>query len=234
MPSHPYFFLSALILLFAHSTCLYAIADDNQALDRFENEIKTYEAVEQAHPSPHGRTVFIGSSTFTRWKTLQKDLRRLQPINRGFGGSTIAEIVHYENRLIAHLHPSRIVFYAGTNDIAAGHNGQEVLADFKSFVQAAHRDAPHADIYFISMSVAPSRLSLEKEFDCGNQLISEYVKTDPELHFIDVRPVMRDKNNQLKASYFGPDNLHMTRAGYKAWIPIIVSALSEKTAQVGQ
>ncbi len=225
--------LAALLVMVQSAYTVVVEAEESQTHDRFENEIRAYEQIEKKHPSPPGRTVFIGSSTFTRWKTLENDLRSLQPINRGFGGSTIPEINHFESRLIAHLKPSRIVFYAGTNDIAAGHTGQQVLADFQSFVQAAHRDAPDAQIYFISMSVAPSRLSMQNEYDRGNQLISDYIKSDPTVHFVDVRPVMRDGNNQLKASYFGPDNLHMTRAGYKAWIPIIVRSLG-KTPQVGR
>ncbi len=145
----------------------------------------------------------------------------LQPINRGFGGSTIPEINHYETRLIAPLNPQRIVFYAGTNDIAEGHTGQQVCDDFKQFVKEAHHDAPGADIYFISMSVAPSRITMEKQFDEGNALISAYVKTDPKLHFVDVRPVMHDEKNQLRADYFGPDRLHMSQAGYDAWIKVL-------------
>ena len=202
-------------------------AIETLVIDRFENEIRHYEQKNKQSLPPAGRTVFIGSSTFTHWQTLEKDLPELQPINRGFGGSTIPEINHYETRLIAPLKPSRIVFYAGTNDIAEGHTGERVLEDFKQFVKAAHDDAPGADIYFISISVAPSRLSMEDQFDRANTLISAYIKTQPKLHFIDVRPAMRDNSNHLNAEYFGPDNLHMTAAGYQAWIKVLRNALAK-------
>lgn len=215
-----------LILLNVPAAC--SGAEGSHGLDRFESEIIAYEDCDRKNPPSEGQTVFMGSSTFTRWKTLGKDLSKLHPVNRGFGGSTIAEINNYEKRLIANLHPSRIVFYAGTNDIAEGHTAQQVCDDFKIFVRKAQEDAPGADIYFISMSVAPSRIAMQDVFDSGNQLIAEFIKTDPKLHFIDVRPAMRDRDNRLKASYFGPDNLHMTRAGYKVWIPIIEKALSIK------
>ncbi len=202
-------------------------AIETHSLDRFENEIRAYERKDKLNQAPVGHIVFIGSSTFTRWQSLEKDLSDLQPINRGFGGSTIPEINHYETRLVAPLKPSRIVFYAGTNDIAEGHSGEQVCQDFKQFIKQVHHDAPGAEIFFISMSVAPSRLSMQEQFDRGNYLINEYVKTDPKLHFIDVRPVMRDEKNQLKAAYFGPDQLHMTRDGYKAWITVIRKALAK-------
>ncbi|MBS2000437.1 MAG: hypothetical protein JST44_02965 [Cyanobacteria bacterium SZAS LIN-5] len=214
------------VLLLLNLTAPSSGAETSHGLDRFESEIIAYENKDKKNPPPQGQTVFIGSSTFTRWETLNKDLRKLHPVNRGFGGSTIAEINHYEKRLMANLHPSRIVFYAGTNDIAEGHTAQQVCDDFKAFVRKAQEDAPGADIYFISMSVAPSRISMQDVFDRGNQLIAEFIKIDPKLHFIDVRSAMRDKNNQLRASYFGPDHLHMTHAGYEAWIPIIERALA--------
>lgn len=215
-------FLIALAILFGLSAAACA-----HSLDRFEKEIVAYEQKDQRNQPPVGQTVFVGSSTFTRWQSLEKDLSDLHPINRGFGGSTIPEINHYETRLIAPLKPSKIVFYAGTNDIADGHSAEQVCNDFKQFVNATHHDAPNADIYFISMSVAPSRLPMQTQFDQGNVLISDYTKTDPKLHFIDVRPVMRDEKNQLKAAYFGPDQLHMTTEGYNAWIPVIRNALSK-------
>ncbi len=219
--------LVAFAILIVQSTLNSVKAIETHSVDRFENEIRAYEQKDKRKQPPVGHTVFIGSSTFTRWQSLEKDLSELQPINRGFGGSTIPEINHYETRLIAPLNPFRIVFYAGTNDIAEGHSGEQVCDDFKQFVKAAHHDAPNAEIYFISMSVAPSRLTMQEQFDHGNALISEYVKTDPKLHFIDVRPVMRDEKNQLKAAYFGPDQLHMTPEGYKAWIGVIRNALSK-------
>ncbi|MBI2809434.1 MAG: hypothetical protein HYX67_01190 [Candidatus Melainabacteria bacterium] len=219
--------LLALVMTVSQSMLNSVQAIEPHSIDRFENEIRSFEQQVKRTQPPAGQTVFIGSSTFTRWQTLEKDLSDLQPINRGFGGSTIPEINHFETRLLAPLNPSRIVFYAGTNDLAEGHTGAQVCDDFKQFVKTAHHDAPNADIYFISMSVAPSRLALQDQFDDGNALIREYINSDPKLHFIDVRPVMRDEKNHLRADYFGPDRLHMSQAGYNAWITVIRNALSK-------
>ncbi len=217
--------LIALVVLFAQFIC-FANAYANCPLDRFESEIEAFEIQDKARPQPPtGQTLFIGSSTFAHWQTLEQDFSDLHAINRGFGGATIPEINYYEKRLVAKYHPAKIVFYAGTNDIADGRSGTQVCADFVRFVQSVHKDVSDADIYFISMSVAPSRLSKQAEFDNGNALIRAYIKADPKLHYIDVVPVMRDGDGQLKTEYFGPDHLHMSSAGYAAWMPIIRSAL---------
>jgi lysophospholipase L1-like esterase len=216
-----------LVVLFGQLICFpSAESYATYPLDRFEPEIRAFESEEKASPHVSGQTLFIGSSTFVHWKTLEQDFSDLHAINRGFGGSTIPEINYYEKRLVAKYHPSKIVFYAGTNDIAEGHSGTQVCADFVRFVQAVHKDVPDSDIYFISMSVAPSRLAKQAEFDSGNALIREYIKANPKLHYIDVVPVMLDGDGQLKSEYFGPDHLHMLPAGYAAWMPIIRSALS--------
>lgn len=202
------------------STATATLAE-TPAIDRFEAEISSYEKKADSKHDVANATVFVGSSTFTRWESLEQDLKDLKAINRGFGGSTIPEVNFYEKRLLKHLSPGRIVFYAGTNDLAEGHSPDQVLADFKKFVSAVRRDYRDIPIYFVSMSVAPSRLGLEKQFDESNDLVSKYIKSASDLHFIDVRSVMRDRSKHLRAEFFGPDDLHMTRAGYEAWMPIL-------------
>jgi lysophospholipase L1-like esterase len=214
--------LVAALALFAPA----ALADTDPPLNRFEGEIQAFEAKDKSNPPPPGQILFIGSSTFVHWKTLKHDLSDLHPLNRGFGGSTIPEINYYEKRVVAPYKPSKIVFYAGTNDIAEGHKSAAVCADFVRFVEAVQKDAPAAQIYFVAISVAPSRLSFQKQFDQSNDLIRKYVKTNPKLHFVDVCPVMLDEQKHLKGEYFGPDQLHMTPAGYAAWTPIIRKALT--------
>ncbi|HEY9676552.1 MAG TPA: GDSL-type esterase/lipase family protein [Drouetiella sp.] len=217
----------ALLVILSSLLCLSSpsLGKESHPDDRFEQDVQAYEAKDKENPPPPGKTLFIGSSTFARWASLEKDLSDLNPLNRGFGGSTIPEIIHYEKRLVAQYKPSRIVFYAGTNDLAEGHSSQEVCDDFFKFVAETHKDLPDAEVYFISISVAPSRLELEKEFDAANDCIVTRIKDDKHLHFIDMRPIMRDDKGQLKAEFFGPDNLHMTPAGYAAWSTVLEQSL---------
>lgn len=196
-------------------------------LNRFEASIRAFEAQDQKHPPAQGATVFVGSSTFAYWTTLENEFKDLGAINRGFGGSTIAEVIHYSDRIVLKYKPKRIVFYAGTNDIGElNHSGQQVAQDFEKFVGIVHAKSPTTDIYFISLSVAPTRLQNASEFRDGNQRILAYCRNTPHLHFIDVTPVMREKDGRLKDELFGPDRLHMNDKGYALWIPLIRKALT--------
>lgn len=196
-------------------------------ITRFQKTVDAYQKQdEKSMPAPGG-TVFVGSSTFAHWTELEKEkeFARLKPINRGFGGSTMPEVNYYFDRLVAKYKPAKVVVYAGTNDIADGQKGKDVFASVETFLKLAHQALPQAQIYFISMSVAPCRLHLSKEYDQGNRLIKALEACDRNFHYIDVTPVMRDANGNLRRELFGPDNLHMNRKGYELWIPVLAKNL---------
>jgi lysophospholipase L1-like esterase len=225
------------------AACMGAAAGEQRFnLDRFKADIEAYEAQDAAETAkavnegglnalqvvaPHHQTVFVGSSTFTRWRSLETVFKKFDAIDRGFGGSTIPEITHFVKRVVLRYQPKEIVFYAGTNDIGElHHSGQQVFEDFTRFVAAVRRKLPDSDIFFVSMSVPPSRLEFVHQYDVGNSMIREWIDGQPHLHYIDVTPVMHNANGHLKEEYFDPgDHLHMTSAGYAAWVPLIQTAL---------
>jgi lysophospholipase L1-like esterase len=220
----------ALLLL---STSYGAVAKDpvqalvqEPALDRFETAVSHIEDQDRASMPAPGGTVFVGSSTFAHWTTMEAELKDLAAINRGFGGSTLPEVNHYFDRLVAKYKPARIVLYAGTNDIADGHSGEQVAKDVAAFLASAHKELPQAEVYFISMSMPPSRVQWAKQYIEGNRLVSAFAEQDRHFHYIDVTRVMYDSRGVMRKDYFGDDNLHMNKAGYAAWVPVIRQSLA--------
>jgi lysophospholipase L1-like esterase len=217
--------VSCLLLVSFLPGAILALSHD-PPVDRFEFAIKQFESRDRtAMPDP-GRTLFIGSSTFAHWHSLEQDLKECNALNRGFGGSTIPEVNHYIDRIAINYKPARVVFYAGTNDIADGHSAKRISDDFIEFASKVHSSLPQTQIYFISMSVAPSRMQWKSVYDEGNQLIRQYATRTNYIHYIDVLPVMRTADGKLKEEYFLPDRLHMTSEGYAQWTPIIKAALA--------
>jgi len=218
-----------LLSLMLQSVSTGALARENShevSLNRFQSAINAFAVQDRSKLPAPGGTVFVGSSTFAHWRSLESDFKEFGAINRGFGGSTMPEVNHYFARLVSKYKPSRVVLYAGTNDIADGHSGERVAADVAKFLQKTHDQLPDAQVYFISMSVAPSRLEWTKQYVEGNRLIAEMTKSDNKFHFIDVTKIMRNEAGELHKDFFGPDNLHMNRRGYDAWIPVIRKSLS--------
>src|SRR5687768_7351671 len=108
----------------------------------FEKEIAAFEASDRTNPPPTGAVLFIGSSSIRLWTTLAKDLPDYPVINRGFGGSQIADSVLYTEKIVLPYKPAVVVMYAGGNDINGGKTPEAVLGDFKKFAQGVHASLP--------------------------------------------------------------------------------------------
>ena len=73
---------------------------------RWEDTIARFDA--DAASRPKGAIVLTGSSSFARWRTMEEDLAPLTVVPRGFGGSTMADVLHYVDRLVKPYHsPAR-------------------------------------------------------------------------------------------------------------------------------
>src|SRR5262245_52732437 len=123
--------LVALLLLAPSSAWAQKAADSS----RWEKDIAAFEAQDKANLPPKGALLFIGSSTIVRWKTLAQDYPEHQTINRGFGGSQIADSTQFADRVIIPYAPRAVFLRAGGNDLNAGKSVDQVFSDYKSFVE---------------------------------------------------------------------------------------------------
>ena len=78
------------VLVGARLTAAQA-ADPNPV--RFEAEIKAFDELDRKNTPPKDAVVFVGSSSIKRWNTAD-GFPGLVVINRGFGGSYIADVNH--------------------------------------------------------------------------------------------------------------------------------------------
>ncbi|HVV00036.1 MAG TPA: hypothetical protein VHH88_01655, partial [Verrucomicrobiae bacterium] len=101
---------------------------------RWEKEIHAFELSDETNPPPANCIVFVGSSSIRKWKTLAEDFPGLPVINRGFGGSAIADSVNFADRIIIPYHPREVVIYAGSNDLHGGEPPDLVYGDFVALV----------------------------------------------------------------------------------------------------
>src|ERR1700761_1934486 len=85
----------------------------------FWNEIAEFKHQDSVQRPPSGAILFVGSSSFRKWTNLQSYFPGYTIINRGFGGSTLPDVIRYANDIIFPYHPKEIVIYCGENDFAA-------------------------------------------------------------------------------------------------------------------
>src|SRR5262249_33039374 len=112
--------------------------------EQFRSEIDALVAGDAARPPPRHGVLFVGSSSIRLWATLADDFPGVPVLNRGFGGSHIADSTYYAARIIAPYAPRLVVLYAGDNDINEGRTPQQVVDDFVAFVQRVRTDLPDA------------------------------------------------------------------------------------------
>ena len=199
----------------------------SQPAARFEKEITAFESADTKKAPPADATLFVGSSSIRFWTTVATDFPEFPTINRGFGGSQIADSTFYADRIIIPYRPKRIVFYAGDNDLATGKTPEHLLADFQAFVQKVHSELPRTPIYFISIKPSLLRWKLVDKIRETNRLIAEEIQKDPSLHYVDVFTPMLGTDGKPRKELFRPDGLHMVRAGYELWISILKPMLDQ-------
>lgn len=173
---------------------------------------------------PRCATLFVGSSSIRMWPDLASAFP-FPSVQRGVGGSTIAEINSYFDRIVPPYQPARIVFYAGDNDINDGKPPTAVLEDLKRFMALKRRSVGATPVYFISAKPSPARLGDLANQRALNSLAAAYAARERDLEYIDVATPMMD-GGMPRGDIFGPDNLHMVPSGYSIWIKAIGAALS--------
>ncbi len=194
---------------------LSASAADKSPGERWEKDIRAFEAADKTTPPTQGAVLFIGSSSIRLWKTLAQDFPEYRVINRGFGGSEVADSVYFADRIVIPYRPRLIVMYAGTNDINDGKTPERVFADFQAFVAKVRATLPGVRIAYMAINPCPARWAQADQQRQANQLIQDYVAAGTNLDFIDIFDAYLGPDGKPRADLFVADGLHNNAAGYK-------------------
>ena len=186
--------------------------------DRWEPAIQKFEAADKINPPAKGGIVFVGASSIVRWNLEESfpDLKGIA-INRGFGGSEMADAARYASRVVVPYAPKVVVLYPGENDIARGVTAETVGAGFQQFYQTVHSALPSARILAIGLKPTPVRWNFIDEMRRANVMIRGFCSSHPNCVYIDVHPDMMAADGKPKPELFVSDGEHMTPEGYKIW-----------------
>lgn len=217
MISLPFCFLRRLTLLGCVCSALMS-APLHAAPTQWTAEIDALTARDATMPPPQGAVLFVGSSSIRMWEWLHADFPGLPLIQRGFGGSELADSVFYADRIVLPYRPRTVVLYAGENDIANGKKAEVVAADFAAFVAKVRTALPATRILYVSIKPSPSRASLMAEYARANALIATACARDPALTFVDVYHAMLGADGQPRPELFRADKLHLNHDGYAIWV----------------
>src|SRR5439155_2008343 len=152
----------------------------------WDESLAAFAAADLEHAPQPGGVLFVGSSSIRLWDDLETQFSAMPVvIKRGLGGSKLSDCVHYLDRLVIAYRPRMVLVYAGDNDLAEGKTAEQVLQQFRAFVEGIRQALPATRIAFISIKPSPARASLLSEIRRTNTLVSQYAAAMTNVDFID-------------------------------------------------
>jgi len=186
----------------------------------FYNDIQKFKTQDSINPPLQHAILFVGSSSFTKWKDVQDYFPGYPIINRGFGGSTLPDLIRYASDVIYPYHPKEIIIYCGENDFPADSvtTAQTVFNRFKTLYGMIRKNlSDDVKVVYVSLKPSPSRRQYWPKMIEANKMIKDYINAQKNASFVDVYQPMLNENKQPKPEIFLSDSLHMNAKGYAIW-----------------
>lgn len=195
----------------------------------FINEINQFKKADSLALPATNAIVFAGSSSFTHWKDVQQYFPGYPIINRGFGGSSLTHLILYAHDVMLKYQPRQIVIYCGENDLTGGLHitADSIVARFKRLHRIVRNKLPHTDILYVSMKPSPSRIKYLPIMREANKKIKRFTRKKKRTAFANIFDAMLLSDGSINESLFLPDRLHMNKAGYQLWQPILQPLLKK-------
>ncbi|WP_235921097.1 GDSL-type esterase/lipase family protein [Foetidibacter luteolus] len=195
----------------------------------FYNDIQKFKQQDSLNFPPGKAILLVGSSSFTKWTDVQQYFPSHTIINRGFGGSSLPDLIHYENDVIFPYKPRQIIIYCGENDFAASDTVSvaTVVGRFKTLFNDIRSHWKKVRVDFVSMKPSPSRQHLWPKFEEANGQIKAFLETEKKAKFIDVYNAMFNADGKVMEDIFVEDRLHMNEKGYAIWQKIFEPYLKD-------
>lgn len=185
----------------------------------FEKEVAAFARQDSLQPPPSNPILLIGSSSFTKWTNVQQYFPGYAILNRGFGGSSLTDLIYFAPQILFAYSPRQIIVYCGENDLAASPpaSPREVLSRFKQLYRLIRKQWPSVPIVYISIKPSPARWQLESSFVEANERLKGYIQKQNNIRFLDVHTAMLTTGGETRPELYIGDHLHMNEKGYEIW-----------------
>lgn len=189
----------------------------------YRDDIQAFKKQDSINMPAKKQILFAGSSSFTKWTDVQDYFPSYKILNRGFGGSTLADVIRYADDVIFKYEPKQIIIYCGENDFAANDSVtvDTVVSRFKQLFAMIREHYKKVPVAYISIKPSPSRQSLVPKIMEANKQLKKYLHKKRKAIFIDVYHAMLNTDGTPIKEIFIEDNLHINAKGYAIWQKII-------------
>ena len=183
---------------------------------RFQKEVDSIVAA-NGSVNKDNLILFTGSSSIRLWKNLNLSFPNHNVLNMGFGGSEMADLLYYTNKLIIPFKPRQIFIYEGDNDLSLGRSPAQIIASADSILSLIKQYLPHAEVIFISPKPSLQRWPLKEKYEDYNKQLKHWVSKKRNARYADVWTPMLNNNGTVMQDIFIADGLHLNEKGYSIW-----------------
>lgn len=195
--------------------------------NRWSETIQKFREWDNKNSFPSDAVLFVGSSSIVGWETARA-FPEYPVINRGFGGSYMADSVFYFNDVVLKYKPKVVVIFAGTNDIAGKIPAASVHRDFVRLVELIHAALPTTEIIYMPITPTASRWHLWSTVQEVNALNKDFAAGKEFVTFMDVASAFLGADGQPNAELFKDDRLHLNEKGYEKWNSALAPVLRQR------
>lgn len=211
--------IASLLLLFK----VHGEADAQLTASIFEPEINYYRQVDMTNKIPVHPILFIGSSSIKNWVKMDSAFAGYSVLNRGFGGSTLPDVINYANDVILKYDPKQIIIYCGENDFANSDtiSPKTVFNRFMKLYTVIREKYPEVPIVYISLKPSPAKVNMMQKIIVYNNMVALFSLKEKNLTYADVYSKMLAADGKPDSSLFYGDKLHMNEKGYDVWNGVV-------------
>jgi lysophospholipase L1-like esterase len=175
-------------------------------------------AAPESDPVPAGPLLLLGDS-LTEAGPWEQAFPEIEVLNAGVSGDTTADVAARLDGVVAGR-PSTVVVMAGTNESKRA-TVEQVVRGLEDILFTLRHDLPDARL--VVCSVLPrerERADWIREVNIHVRQFAPTVKAE----FLDLWPAFAEEDGELR-SEFTTDRLHLTDAGYSAWVEALRAQL---------
>jgi lysophospholipase L1-like esterase len=176
-----------------------------------------------------GAIVFAGDSLTGNWKDLAKAFPDWKVANRGIGGDTSRGLLFRFQEDVLDLNPKTIVLTIGTNDLTAIGKPADAASNINAMLDMVEKKDSALPV--ILCTTPPSDnpkapVKLDQRLALNSE-IRKLAASHKNVTLCDVYAGMANEDGSPKLENFGPDKLHLAKAGYDNWAALLMPILKK-------
>jgi lysophospholipase L1-like esterase len=167
-------------------------------------------------------TIFLGDS-LTEAGNWAEWFPEVGAVNGGVGGDTSELLLERLDDVVKQA-PGTIVLLIGTNDLAWRRPVEQTVRNIESILWKLHHELPETRI--LVQSVLPRDRELADRVKEINIHVRQFAPT-VKAEWVDLWPALAEDDGEIRPE-FSEDRLHLTDAGYAAWVETLRPVLTSR------